>query len=201
VSIHVAALVPVKDPGRGKSRLHGVLDAAERAALNAAMARRTLEVCAAVFGSARTFVVTASSAIEAEARVHGMPVVAESAPGDLNAALRLAGSAAMAAGAQALLVVPTDLARIDEDSIRRVVDVLRRAGEGMVVVPDRHASGTNLLGVVPARIDLFRFGEHSLDKHLQAARDAGLTGLVHEDALLALDLDLPEDLALWRGGA
>lgn len=201
MTLRIAALVPVKDPARGKSRLRDVLDAAQRAALNAALATRTLEVCAAVFGAARTFVVTASSAIETEARAHGMPVVAEMAPGDLNAALRLAGEAAAAAGAQALLVVPTDLARIGKEAIRGVVDALQQAGNGVVVVPDRRGSGTNLLGLVPARSDLFRFGEHSLHKHLQAARDAGLARLVHEDARLALDLDLPEDLALWRGEA
>jgi len=199
VSLRIAALVPLKDPGWGKSRLHRVLNAEERSALNLEMARRTLEVCAAVFGAARTFVVTASSAIGHEASARGMTVVAEPVPGDLNPALRLAGEAAVAAGAQALLVVPADLARIEAGAIRGVVGALEQIGQGVVVVADRRGSGTNLLGIVPARIDLFRFGEHSLDKHLQAARDAGLASLVHEDPLLSLDLDLPEDLVLWRG--
>lgn len=197
----VAALVPVKDPGHGKSRLNSVMSAVERAALNASLARRTLDVCGEVFGAALTFVVTASEAVAAEARARGMRVVAEAAPGDLNAALRLAGAAAQAAGAEALLVVPTDLARIDAGAVREVVDALLQLGAGIVLVPDRHASGTNLMGIAPARLDLFRFGDHSLQQHQDAARASGLVAQVRHDALLALDLDLPEDLALWRSAA
>ena len=50
-------------------------------------------------------------------------------------------------------------------------------------------------------MDLFRFGGHSLQKHRQAAEEAGVAVTVHDDPLLALDLDLPEDLVLWRGAA
>lgn len=199
MNVRVAALVPVKDPGRGKSRLHGVLDAAERTALNEAMAKRTLDVCAEVVGPGSTFVVTGSAAIEALARSRGMHAVAEERPGDLNAALVAAGNEAIAAGAGALLVVPTDLVRLTAPALQAVVDALLEAG-GCVLVPDRRGAGTNLMGIAPARLDLFRFGEHSLEKHQQAARDAGLAVATHEDPLLALDLDLPEDLELWRRG-
>jgi 2-phospho-L-lactate/phosphoenolpyruvate guanylyltransferase len=200
VSLRVAALVPVKDPGHGKSRLNSVLGTDERVALNTSLARRTLDVCAEALGPESTFVVTASRAIEAEARARGMHVVAEAEPGDLNAALVLAGKAALAARAQALLVVPTDLVRIDADSVHRVVDTLSRS-PGCVLVPDRRGSGTNMMGIAPARLDLFRFGELSLEKHRKAALDAGIAVNVRADALLALDLDLPEDLELWRAAS
>lgn len=200
MSLRVAALVPVKDPGHGKSRLNSVLGAAERTALNEALARTTLDICAEVVGPQRTFVVTASAAIKALARARGMNAVCEAEAGDLNAALVLAGNAAIAAGAGALLVVPTDLVRITGPAVRSVIEALSRA-PGCVLVPDRRGTGTNMLGIAPARLDLFRFGERSLEKHRQAARDEGLASLVHEDALLALDLDLPEDLVLWRGAA
>jgi len=197
VSLRIAALVPVKDPDHGKSRLNSVLGAAGRAGLNASLARRTLDVCAEVIGPASTFVVTASGAIAAEVRARGMHVVHEAAPGDLNAALVLAGDAALAAGAQALLVIPTDLARITADVLRPVVDALAQS-PGCILVPDRRGTGTNMMGMAPGRLDLFRFGEQSLEKHRQAAREAGVAVRVRADALLALDLDLPEDLGLWR---
>jgi 2-phospho-L-lactate guanylyltransferase len=197
VSLRVAALVPVKDPGHGKSRLNSVLGAAERTALNEQLARRTLEVCAEVIGPQQTFVVTASAAIRALARARGMNAVCEAQAGDLNTALVLAANAAVAAGADALLVVPTDLVRITGPALRSVIEALERA-PGCVLVPDRRGTGTNMLGIAPARQDLFRFGERSLEKHRQAALEAGIAATVRPDALLALDLDLPEDLELWR---
>lgn len=197
MSPRIAALVPVKDPQNGKSRLNSVLGAAERIALNASLARRTFDVCAEVIGPSLTFVVTASGAIASEAGARRMNVVSEAQAGDLNAALVLAGKAAIATGADALLVMPTDLVRITGDAVRAVIATLERAG-GCVLVPDRHGAGTNMMGLAPARIDLFRFGEQSLRKHRQAAEEAGCASTVHADPLLALDLDLPEDLELWR---
>ncbi len=197
MSLRIAALVPVKDPGHGKSRLNSVLGAAERAALNAALAARTLQVCAEVIGEVWTYVVTASDEIAAEALARRLNVAREAEAGDLNAALTLAGKPAVAAGADALLVVPTDLVLITGASLRSVVAALERS-RGCILVPDRRGTGTNMMGIAPARLDLFRFGEQSLRKHEQAARDAGLAVNVLADPLLALDLDLPEDLELWR---
>lgn len=193
----VFALVPVKDPRQGKSRLADVLDAGERAALNQQLAQQTFECCAAVFGPGQTVVVTPSQAIAAEAEAHGLVVVRESAPGDLNAALVLAAEAAIGRGAQALLVVPTDLVLLTQETLRAAAQRVLQS-PGCLLVPDRREAGTNLLGVTPARADLFRFGERSLEKHRAAAREAGLPVRVHADAALALDLDLPEDYSLWR---
>ena len=197
MSSDLFAIVPVKNPQQGKSRLAEVLDAGERAALNQQLARRTFECCAAVFGPGHTVAVTASEAIAAEAEAHGLVVVRESAPGDLNAALVLAAEAAIGRGARALLVVPIDLVLLTQEALRAAAQSVLQS-PGCVLAPDRRGAGTNLLGVMPARADLFRFGERSLEKHRAAAREAGLPVRVHADAILALDLDLPEDYRLWR---
>lgn len=55
-----------------------------------------------------------------------------------------------------------------------------------------------MMGIAPARMDLLRFGERSLEKHRQAALEAGIPVTPRADALLALDVDLAEDLDLWR---
>ena len=194
----VFALVPVKDPRQGKSRLAKVLDAAERAALNVQLAEQTFECCTAVFGAGNTVVVTASEAIAAKAEARGLVIVRESAPGDLNTALVIAAEQAIARGARALLVVPTDLVLLTQEALHAAAQSVLQS-PGCVLAPDRHGAGTNLLGVMPARADLFRFGERSLDAHRRAAREAGLAVRVHANANLALDLDLPEDYRLWRG--
>lgn len=194
----VFALVPVKDPALGKSRLAGVLDAPARTELNLRLTRQTFEHCAAAFGAERTVVVTASASIVDEAVARGFPVVGERSPGDLNAALALAAHHATARGARALLVVPVDLALLTSDGLRAVSDALE--APGCVLVPDRHGVGTNLLGLRPGRADLFRFGERSLDEHRRAAAEAGLEVRVHADPALALDLDTPEDYRRWVAG-
>lgn len=192
----VFALVPVKDPALGKSRLATVLDAPARAALNLRLTRQTFDCCAAAFGAERTVVVTASAAIAGEALARGFAVVRERAPDDLNAALALAAREAMARGAAALLVIPVDLVLLTPAALRAVASGI--AKPGCVLVPDRHGTGTNVLGLAPARADLFRFGDWSLDEHRRAAAAAGLDVRVHADPTLALDLDTSDDYRLWR---
>jgi len=97
-------------------------------------------------------------------------------------------------GAQALVAVPIDLALVTADALRAVSLLL--GAPGCVLVPDRHGTGTNLLGLRPARADLFRFGERSLGAHRRAAEEASLAVRTHADPALALDLDTPEDYAL-----
>jgi 2-phospho-L-lactate/phosphoenolpyruvate guanylyltransferase len=194
----VFGLVPVKDPAQGKSRLAELLEASERHALNRSLAERTFECCAAAFGPERSVVVTAAEGIAAEASARGLIVVREGSGGGLNAALALAARHAMRQGAEALVVVPVDLVLVTPGAVQSVIADLARA-PGCVLVPDRHGTGTNLLAVRPARADLFRFGERSLDEHRRAAAKAGLEVRVHADPNLALDLDTPEDYRLWRG--
>jgi len=194
----VFALVPVKDPAQGKSRLAELLDASERLALNRQLARRTFECCSAVFGPERTVVVTTADTIVAEASAWGLMVVREGSGGGLNAVLALAARHAMGQGAEALVVVPVDLVLVTPEALRSVVADLMKA-PGCVLVPDRHGTGTNLLAVRPARADLFCFGERSMDEHRRAAAKAGVEARVRADPILALDLDTPEDYRLWRG--
>jgi 2-phospho-L-lactate guanylyltransferase len=192
----IFALVPVKDPVLGKSRLAAVLDARARADLNLQLVRQTFDCCAAAFGPERTVVVTASEAVAAEAARRGLAVVEEPSPGDLNAALALGARHAVTRGAGAVLVVPVDLVLLTPDGLRAVTNVLETPG--CVLVPDRHGTGTNLLGLRPARADLFRFGDRSLAEHRRTAAEAGLEVRVRADPILALDLDTPEDYRLWE---
>jgi 2-phospho-L-lactate guanylyltransferase len=194
--VTVFALVPVKDPAQGKSRLAELLGAPERLVLNRELAQRTFGCCAAAFGPERTVVVTAAEAIAAEASARRLVVVREASPSNLNAALALAARQAIAQGAEALVVVPVDLVLLTPEALRGVISM--PDAPGCVLVPDRHGTGTNLLGVRPARADLFRFGERSLDEHRRAATEAGFEVRVHADPALALDLDTPEDYHLWE---
>ena len=80
-------------------------------------------------------------------------------------------------------------------------EIIERATNPPVVViaPDRHESGTNALLISPAGLIEYDFGENSFKRHCQRAEAAGARLEVLHLPSLALDLDLPEDLALLDG--
>lgn len=196
--LHV--LVPVKDPKLGKTRLAPLLDVEERRALCLFLARRTLEICATTFGAERTIVVTSAPDIARLATEARLQLVAEDPSSDgLNAAITLGAEHARKNGAQALLVVPADLALVSSTELRAAADALP-AAPGCLLVPDRRNCGTNLLGLAPMHAGLFAFGERSLQRHAELAARAGYEVLIHRSAALSLDLDLPEDYVAWRRG-
>jgi 2-phospho-L-lactate guanylyltransferase len=187
------ALVPVKDPWRGKSRLAPLLHPAQRHELNLALARRTLQVCAGTLGAERTLVVTAADSVRAIADALGVRTVDED-PGvaGLNAALARGMAFALDCGAQALLVVPTDLPLLSAPLLGEVIDAMP-AAPGCVLVPDRRARGTNLMGLAPAKAEMLAFGASSLRRHARRARQLGYAVRIHACTQLAVDMDLPED--------
>jgi len=192
------AVVPVKDPAAGKTRLAPILDAGQRRDLCLFLARRTLRFCADAFGAERTIVVTAAHDVAQWARNAHVQVVQEDAgEKGLNAAITLGSVRARQAGAEAVVVVPADLALLTVEELLAAAQAIP-AAPGCLIVPDRRDSGTNLLGLAPVREDLFAFGELSLQRHADLAARAGCEVRIHRSVALALDLDLPEDYAEWR---
>jgi 2-phospho-L-lactate guanylyltransferase (CobY/MobA/RfbA family) len=69
-------------------------------------------------------------------------------------------------------------------------------GPVVAINPDRHKKGTNALLVSPTGLIKYAFGEDSFQVHCQRAQAAGARLEILDHPGLALDLDLPEDLAL-----
>jgi 2-phospho-L-lactate guanylyltransferase len=65
----------------------------------------------------------------------------------------------------------------------------------VVIVPDRHGTGTNALVLSPPDAIEPSFGPGSLERHVAAAEAAGIPHRVEEIPGLALDVDTPGDLA------
>jgi 2-phospho-L-lactate guanylyltransferase len=63
----------------------------------------------------------------------------------------------------------------------------------VVLVSDRHGTGTNALGLRPPDVIEFAFGRGSRQAHLAAAATAGAT-LIELHGPLTVDLDTPDDL-------
>ena len=86
-----------------------------------------------------------------------------------------------------------DDAGADRSAVAAEVDALldRHAGPCVVVVPDRHGTGTNALLLEPPDAIRPAFGPGSRERHLGLAAGA----VVDEVPGLLLDVDTPEDLA------
>jgi 2-phospho-L-lactate guanylyltransferase len=187
------ALVPVRDPGRGKSRLAGTLRQDARAALTSAM---LADVVAALSGAGidRIVVLAAGPVAAASARALGVDVLRDPPGGHgLNAAI---AAASRRIRADASLVVPADLPLLTSQDVTALVQT---AGE--VVVAPTHDGGTGGLLRRPAWAIDPVYGGRSAARHLLAARRAGLTADRIELPGFAADVDGPDDLRAIAGSA
>ncbi|HVR28971.1 MAG TPA: 2-phospho-L-lactate guanylyltransferase [Thermoanaerobaculia bacterium] len=187
------AVVPVKEIGRSKQRLSAALFSDERERLVRAMLRDVLVALRAASGLADVLVITRDGEVGALAKECGAQVLAERGAGDLNAALRQAAAHLVAAGAPGLLVVPADVPAVRPDDISTLA---REHGPSPAVtlVSDRRGVGTNALAASPPDLCPFLFGEDSFERHLAAAREAGVEPRVFDARGLRYDVDVEHDL-------
>lgn len=193
------AIVPVKPLKRAKSRLSGVLSKEDRVELSQQMLTHTLEVLAEIPSIERTLVVSRDSRALALARKLGARTVSERGSPQLNRALVRATLVARRYSVSGVLVLPADLPLLTREDIERLIE---RASDPPVVViaPDRRGSGTNALLSCPPGLIEYAFGPQSFPSHLERARKAGARLEICELPSLALDVDVPDDLAHLSAG-
>jgi 2-phospho-L-lactate guanylyltransferase len=188
--MRTVAVLPVKSFGRAKQRLRPA--GMDRAELAAAMVGDVLEALGAVRGLDGVVVVSAEDPAGRTAGiewVHDPDEVGQSA-----AALRGVRTA-VARGAERILLVPGDCPALDPVEVD---DLLVSAAPGVVIVPDRHGSGTNALLLDPPTVLTPAFGPGSFARHAALAHAAGATVRVGRLPSLELDVDTPGDLAALR---
>jgi 2-phospho-L-lactate guanylyltransferase len=189
-----AVLVAAKHLAFAKTRLGDALPPAERTALAEAMFR---DVLAAALGSRRaelSAVVTSDPRLLERARAAGALAIDEGYPRGLNAAVALATDELRGRGASVLVTVLSDIPMVTAEDIDAVFGAMP-AGGGVVLVPSRDLSGTNIIARSPANAIVTRFGRLSLVKHLDECRGRRLRSEVLRLARPALDLDEVNDLA------
>src|SRR3954447_9452683 len=145
----IAAIVPVGSLEGAKSRLGEQLDAEERQDLVERFLARTVVAALAVDGLADVLVVSPDREVLARATELGARTLRQRSRG-LNAGLREARADVVAGGADAMVIVPIDLPLVTPADIARVLEPLAGAdGRVVVLVTDRHGTGTNVLALRP----------------------------------------------------
>ncbi|MBO9394097.1 MULTISPECIES: 2-phospho-L-lactate guanylyltransferase [Caldilinea] len=188
-------IVPVKPFHEAKSRLTGALSTEERTLLSARLLEHTLLVAAAAQSFARTVVVSRDpAALSMAARSNALPLKEKG--GELNAALTQACHFAAASGAEAALLLPSDLPKLQPDDLRWLAEQFRLHPASVVIVPSRDGGTNALVTPLPLPFTL-AFGARSSQAHQRRALAAGcVVYIVHRPAL-GFDLDTPGDLSEW----
>jgi 2-phospho-L-lactate/phosphoenolpyruvate guanylyltransferase len=144
-------------------------------------------------------VVTVDPAAAAIAARHGARV------SDAGAREGHTGAVAAAArelAAQTMLTLPGDIPLVESDDICQLIDVHRnatgRGARGFTIVPARDERGSNAILCSPAAAVPLRFGADSFLPHLAAAKRCAIEPSVVRLPRIALDIDTPADLALFR---
>ena len=196
------AVLPIKSFDRAKQRLAERVGAPERATLAAAMVGDVLEALGAVRGLDAVFVVTAEPHAAAAAAEAGLRVIDDPDEAGHSEAALLGVAAAQQAGAERVLLVPGDCPALDAAEVDRLLarDAARAADapKRVVIVADRHGSGTNALLLTPPAVMPPSFGPGSLARHAGMAAGAGADVRVAGLRSLQLDVDTPGDLAALR---
>jgi 2-phospho-L-lactate guanylyltransferase len=187
--LRTAAVLPVKSFGRAKQRLGNAVP--QRPALAEAMVGDVLEALACVPGLELVIVVTAEPIAAQAARGAGALVVDDPVEAGQSAAAARGVAAAIERRCSRALLVPGDCPALDPAEVGELLE--RRAR--VVIVPDRHGSGTNGLLLAPPDAIAPSFGTGSFARH---AALAGGSADVCDVPTLGLDVDTPDDLQALR---
>jgi 2-phospho-L-lactate/phosphoenolpyruvate guanylyltransferase len=101
----------------------------------------------------------------------------------------------MAEGAERVAMLPVDCPMLDTDELDARIG---RSPRTVLIIPDRHGTGTNGLVLAPPDVFLPAFGPDSCARHVSRARASGISFALEEVDSMGIDLDTPEDYTLLR---
>jgi 2-phospho-L-lactate/phosphoenolpyruvate guanylyltransferase len=190
-TLRTIAILPVKSFGTAKQRLADVLGDGARKALAQAMFSDVLATLLHVPELAEIVVVTADRTAESAATGKRVTVLDDSAQAGQSAAALIGIRHALASGYERVLLVPGDTPLLQPREVAALID----KGRGVLIVADRHGTGTNALVLSPPDLIEPSFGPDSFARHMGAAQAAQAPFRAEEVPGLALDVDTPADLA------
>ncbi len=215
--MRTAAIMPVKRFSEAKQRLGQSVADPLRRDLARAMVGDVLSALRDCAALERTIVVTSEESVAAAARYLGAIVVPDAAEAGQSAAVAQGIERAAAEGFARVLCIPGDCPALDPGEVAALL-IERREPKGptgavgagprgavgagpsdeVVIVPDRHGTGTNGLLLTPPGAISPSFGPGSCERHIGLAREAGVACRVERVPSLLLDIDTGADLAALR---
>lgn len=195
--MRTAAILPVKHFAVAKQRLRESVSESLREDLARAMVCDVLDALHDTPSIERTIVVSNEQSIALLAGQQGAIVLSDTANDGQSAAVMLGIERALALGIERALCIPGDCPALDPGELTQLLGVVENQPE-VVIVPDRHGTGTNGLLLAPADVISPGFGPGSCQRHLELTREAGARSRIERPGSLLLDIDTGEDLAVLR---
>ena len=196
--MRTVAVLPVKRFAAAKQRLAEDFTPGTRRAIVEAMITDVLIGLRRSKQVDQVLVVTGDSAVEALAHGYDAQTVHDPEDTGHSKAAIVGVREAIARGARRVLLVPGDCPAIDPKEVDALVARAAGGGPSVVVVPDRHGTGTNALLLTPPDVMEPSFGPGSRRRHVEAAEAAGARVDVDEVPSLVLDVDTAADLEALR---
>jgi 2-phospho-L-lactate guanylyltransferase len=199
--MRTAAILPVKRFARAKQRLGASVADQLRLQLASAMVDDVLLALAQTKAIERTIVVTREDTVATAARKQGAVIVEDAAESGQSAAAALGVERALTEGIERVLCIPGDCPALDPTELEVLLSAPNAGRQGeraVVIVPDRHGTGTNGLLLTPPDAIAPSFGPGSCERHHALARTAGIAPGQEQPASLLLDIDTGADLAALR---
>jgi len=194
-NLHATAIVPVKGLSVANGRLDGTLSEEERNRIAEALFLDLIVKLPRSRYIDDILVVTADPSIARQVRWFGHKVLVQEADEGHSEAAAAGARAAMADGAQRVAMLPVDCPMLDTDELDAHVG---RSPRTVLIIPDRHGTGTNGLVLAPPDIFSPAFGPDSCSRHVSRARASGISFALEEVESMGIDLDTPEDFTLLR---
>ena len=195
--MRTAAILPVKRFSQAKQRLGESVQDPLRLDLARAMVGDVLEALHACEAIERTIVVTNEPSVAAAAHEQGAIALPDTAEEGQSAAVAHGIARAQAEGIERVLCVPGDCPALHPGELEALLDAAEARRE-VVIVPDRHGTGTNGLLLAPPGAISPSFGVGSCERHRALAAAAGVPCRLERARSLLLDIDTGEDLAVLR---
>lgn len=189
------AVLPVKSFGAAKTRLAADLGVPQPALAEEMAAGVLRALCGSSVDG--VVVVTRERRVMDLADAVGAEILEEEELRGHSAAAMLGVARAVSLGAERVLLAAGDcplLSSADVDAL-----LARHGGEGVVILADRHGTGTNGLLLCPPGAIAPSFGMGSRERHAELAHRAGAPWVVEEVPAFAFDVDTAEDLVAVDG--
>ncbi|HST54451.1 MAG TPA: 2-phospho-L-lactate guanylyltransferase [Solirubrobacteraceae bacterium] len=196
--MRTAAILPVKSFAIAKQRLGASVADSTRLGLASAMVGDVLAALHATAAIDQVIVVTREPPVATAARQLGAIVVPDGEEAGQSAAALLGLERAVAEGMERALLVPGDCPALEPAELAALLARTPDAPAEVVIVPDRHGTGTNGLLLSPPHVISPSFGPGSCARHSELAATAGASCRVEQLPSLLLDIDTGEDLAELR---
>jgi len=191
--VRPAAILPVKSFESAKQRLGEALGSGSRAALAAAMFSDVLGALERSSMLQGIIVVSGDREVGDIVAGRNVLLIDDQVEKGQSHAARVGLARAASTGFDRAALVPSDCPLLDPSELEELF-VRAAAGVEVVLVPDRHGTGTNALVIDPSGPFEPQFGPGSCKRHVEQAEARGVRFAVERPASLTLDVDTGDDL-------